>query len=55
LKSAEIERRLLNNHGRARFLYDELLRRTLSDATRGLVEERLAATVRVLQKQSPAA
>lgn len=55
LKSAEIERRLLNNHGRARFLYDELLRRPLSEGTRGLVEERLAATLRVLQKQAPAA
>ena len=55
LKSAEIERRLLNNHGRARFIYDELLRRPLSDSTRVLVEERRAATLRIMQKQSPAA
>ncbi len=55
LKSAEIERRLLNNHGRARFLYDELLRRPINEATRLLVEERMAATTRILDKQSPAA
>jgi membrane associated rhomboid family serine protease/Tfp pilus assembly protein PilF len=55
LKSAEIERRLLNNHGRARFLYDELLRRDLPEATRELVEERRAATMRILDKQTSAA
>ena len=55
LKSAEIERRLLNNHGRARYIYDELLRRPLSDSTRELVEERRIATMNVLRNQSPAA
>jgi len=55
LKAAEIERRLLNNHGRARFLYDELLRRELPAATRELVEERRAVTVRALERQTSAA
>lgn len=55
LKSAEIERRLLNNHGRARFLYDELLRRQLPAETRELVETRRIATVRALERQTPAA
>ena len=55
LKSAEIERRLLNNPGRARYLYDELLRRNLPDATRELVEERRIATVRAIERQTSAA
>ena len=55
LKSAEIERKLLNNHGRARYLYDELLRRNLPDKTRELVEERRIATVRALERQTSAA
>jgi tetratricopeptide (TPR) repeat protein len=40
LKSAEIEQHALNNPGRARFLYDELLRRPLRPDLEQMVRER---------------
>lgn len=40
LKSAEIEQHALNNPGRARFLYDELLRRPLRPDLERMVRER---------------
>ena len=40
LKSAEIEQHALNNPGRARFLYDELLRRQLRPDVERMVRER---------------
>jgi membrane associated rhomboid family serine protease len=40
LKSAEIEQHALNNPGRARFLYDELLRRQLRPDLEQMVRER---------------
>jgi hypothetical protein len=40
LKSAEIEQHALNNPGRARFLYDELLRRPLRPDMEQMVRER---------------
>ncbi len=55
LKSAELGRRRLNNHGRALYLYDELLRRSLDEATRGLVEDRRRSARRALDRQTSAA
>ena len=40
MKSAEIEHRALNNPGRARYLYEELLRRPLKPDLEKLVQER---------------
>jgi len=45
----------LNNHGRALYLYDELLRRSLDEATRGLVEDRRRSARRALDRQTSAA
>ncbi|MGE5176680.1 MAG: rhomboid family intramembrane serine protease [Hyphomicrobiales bacterium] len=50
LKSAEIERRMLNNPGRARFLCDELLRRRLPADVRRLATERLELAERDLAR-----
>jgi len=41
LKSAEIEQRALNNPGRARYLYDELLKRPLAPDLERIVRERI--------------
>jgi hypothetical protein len=40
LKSAEIEQRVLNNPGRANYLYEELLRRPLEPDLERVVRER---------------
>jgi membrane associated rhomboid family serine protease len=50
LKSADIERRMLNNPGRARFLCDELLRGALPEDLRRLAEERIALADRDLAR-----
>lgn len=50
LKSADIERRMLNNPGRARFLCDELLRRALPDDLRRLAEDRMVLADRDLAR-----
>jgi hypothetical protein len=54
LKSAEIERRLLNNPGRARFLYEEILRRPLRNDIRDVAESRRRATEEALGRQAAA-
>lgn len=50
LRSADIERRALNNPGRARFLYDELLRRDLPADIAEMVRERKRVTERALER-----
>ncbi|HEU4334071.1 MAG TPA: tetratricopeptide repeat protein, partial [Candidatus Eisenbacteria bacterium] len=55
LKSAEIERRLLNNPGRARYLYDQILRLPLSEELRAVTENRRRSTERALERQTAAA
>jgi membrane associated rhomboid family serine protease len=55
MKSAEIEHRALNNPGRARYLYDELLRRPLKPDLEKLVHERVQRADAALERQgSPA-
>jgi hypothetical protein len=51
LKSAEIERRTLNNPGRARYLYDELLRRPLHPDIERIVRERVVKADAALARQ----
>jgi membrane associated rhomboid family serine protease len=55
LKAAEIERRLLNNPGRARFLYDQILRLPLTEELREVAERRRRTTVVALERQAEAA
>ncbi|HET7904694.1 MAG TPA: rhomboid family intramembrane serine protease [Candidatus Eisenbacteria bacterium] len=55
LKSAEIEGRLLNNPGRARYLYDQILRLPLSEELRAVTENRRRSTERALERQTAAA
>jgi hypothetical protein len=55
LKSAEIERRLLNNPGRARFLYDEILKLPLRTELREVAEARRRATDMALERLTAAA
>jgi membrane associated rhomboid family serine protease len=50
LKSAEIQRRALNNPGRARYIYDELSRRPLPSDLQSLVEERRRVTERHMKR-----
>lgn len=50
LKSAEIEHRALNNPGRARYIYDELLKRTLSPDLERVVRERIDRSEAALRK-----
>lgn len=50
LKSADIERRMLNNPGRSRYICDELLKRALPDDVRRLAEERIALADRELAR-----
>ncbi|HEX7079186.1 MAG TPA: rhomboid family intramembrane serine protease [Candidatus Eisenbacteria bacterium] len=50
LKSADIERRMLNNPGRARFICDELLRGALEPDLRRMVEERRTLAERDLAR-----
>jgi len=50
LRSADIERRALNNPGRARFLYDELLSRELPPDLGEMVRERKQVTQRALER-----
>jgi len=54
IKSAEIEHITLNNPGRARYLYDELLRRPLTPDVERLVRERRARSDAALTRQSAA-
>lgn len=55
LKSADIQRRVLNNHGRARYIYEELARRTLPRDVGVIVRERLDASVRAAKRQEKGA
>jgi len=50
LKSADIQRRVLNNPGRARFIYEELTRRTLPGDVEAIVRDRLAASERAVDR-----
>jgi membrane associated rhomboid family serine protease len=50
LRSADIERRALNNPGRARYIYDELLRRELPADLIEMVRERKQVTERALER-----
>jgi hypothetical protein len=50
LKSADIQRRVLNNPGRARYIYEELTRRPLPSDVEAIVRDRLAATVRAVDR-----
>jgi len=50
LRSADIERRALNNPGRARYIYDELLRRDLPADIADMVRERKQVTERALER-----
>jgi len=50
LRSADIERRALNNPGRARYIYDELLRRELPADIAEMVRERKQVTERALER-----
>jgi len=50
LKSADIQRRILNNPGRARYIYEELARRALPGDVAAIVADRLAATVRAAER-----
>ena len=54
LKAADIERRLLNNPGRARYLYDELLRRPLRADIRAVAESRRHATDAAMEQRAAA-
>lgn len=51
LKSADIQRRVLNNPGRARYIYEELTRRELPGDVATIVRERLAASERAVERQ----
>jgi hypothetical protein len=55
MKSAEIEHRALNNPGRARYLYDELLRRQLKPDLEKLVHEWAQRADAALARQGTAA
>jgi len=55
LKSADIERRLLNNPGRARYLYEEILRRPLRADIRDVAEARRRAAEELLERHAAAA
>jgi membrane associated rhomboid family serine protease len=50
LRSADIERRALNNPGRARYIYDELLQRQLPADIATMVRERKQVTERALER-----
>lgn len=50
LRSADIERRALNNPGRARYIYEELLRRELPADIAEMVRERKQVTERALER-----
>jgi hypothetical protein len=50
LRSADIERRALNNPGRARYIYDELLQRELPADIADMVRERKRVTERALER-----
>lgn len=50
LKSADIQRRVLNNPGRARYIYEELMRRALPADVEAIVKDRLTATVRAAER-----
>jgi membrane associated rhomboid family serine protease len=50
LRSADIERRALNNPGRARYIYEELLRRELPADIGEMVRERKQVTERALER-----
>lgn len=50
LKSADIQRRILNNPGRARYIYEELTRRPLSGDVEAIVRDRLAASERAVER-----
>jgi membrane associated rhomboid family serine protease len=52
LKSAEIERRMLDNPARARYIYDELLRRPLRPGVERLVRERAAKADAALARRN---
>lgn len=53
IKSAEIEHTTLNNPGRARYLYDELLRRPLKPDLERLVRQRMARSDAALRSSAP--
>ncbi len=55
LKCADIERKILNNPGRARYICRELLNRSLPGEVERLVRERLRATEEALAQQRGAA
>lgn len=55
LKSAEIEAKTLNNPGRARYIYEELLRRPLQPDLERIVRERMVITEAALARQHGAA
>jgi hypothetical protein len=48
LRSADIERRALNNPGRARYIYEELLKQDLPPDLADMVRERKQVTERAL-------
>jgi len=50
LKSADIQRRVLNNPGRARYIYEELTRRSLPDDVEAIVRDRLAQSERAVDR-----
>jgi len=51
LKSADIEHRALNNPARARYIYDELLKRTLAPDVERIVRERIDRSDAALSSQ----
>ena len=55
LKSAEIEAHSLNNPGRARYIYEEMLRRPLKPDVERMVRERMERTEAALARQHGAA
>ena len=55
LRSADIERRALNNPGRARYIYEELLQRELPADIAEMVRERKQVTERALERQQQGA
>jgi membrane associated rhomboid family serine protease len=55
LKSAEIESKSLNNPGRARYIYEEMLRRPLKPDIERIVRERMERTEAALARQHGAA
>jgi rhomboid family protein len=55
LKSADIERRILNNPGRAQFIYEEMLRRGPAPEIERLIRQRMELVGQALARQRGAA